>query len=220
MKISNRSIPGRNDSAARPCFSGPGRESPVGGRFCTCRCRTIDRRGVFFRGKGILCLAPKSNFHRSCSSVWHWQNNIRPEGRPLDFQRRPSQLPGIVRMQEQYPLVTADDFNPLIKGGAPGAALEAVVAVAVTAPAAFQHDALVKTHLPGSDQDSVFHVKFFCQLQIFFHLFIIHPGRRQFQPAAFCFSPKVQGNWKLGTEIGDGDCNIVFRMHGIEERGI
>jgi len=103
------------------------------------------------------------------------------ESAPLDFQRRPGQLPGIVPMQEQDARVAADHFDPFIEAGAPGAALEVVVAVAVAAPAAFQLDSPVETHLLGSDQDGVLHFKFFGQPQIFFHAFIIHPGLRRLQ---------------------------------------
>jgi len=109
--------------------------------------------GAYFLREGaVFALLQKAAFAKVAATDGTGKIIAVKEGRPLNFQRCPGQLPGIVRMQEQYPRVAADYFNPLIKGGAPGAALEVIITVAVTAPAAFQHDALVKTHLLGSDQ--------------------------------------------------------------------
>jgi hypothetical protein len=119
-------------------------------------------------------------------------------------------LPVNVIMKDLAPIpcLAADHFNPLVEGGAPGVALEAIITVAIAAPVAFQHDPLVKAHLLGSDQYGVCHVKFFRQLKISFHLLMIHLDRRRPQAPVFCFSAKAQAG------IGIGSFIITFNLLG------
>ena len=89
-------------------------------------------RAYLFGKRALLALLQEAIFTEVAAAYGTGQIISVKKSSPLDFQRCPGQIPGIVRMEEQDPGVAADDFNPLIEGGAPGAALEAVIAVAVT----------------------------------------------------------------------------------------